>query len=249
MFYPQTFLLGMAGNASGTAVLFASVWALFLRFHQVRGWRFGEVALFYALINIAFSLVDCATRGFDFFGPQFVKTGDFDRVLLRPRPPALQVLGYEVRLSMLGRLIQALFALGVALWLLRPNWGVSELLLLTWTICGAMSLFTGILILQATLAFWTVDNLEIVNVVTYGGVEAGQYPLNIYAAWFRRFLLFLVPIGCVSYLPVAALLGRVDVTGVSPAVAEMAPGAGFAFLALALQAWRVGIGRYTSTGS
>ena len=37
--------------------------------------------------------------------------------------------------------------------------------------------------LQATLAFWTVDSLEVAKTLTYGGVEAGQYPLDIYARW------------------------------------------------------------------
>jgi ABC-2 type transport system permease protein len=120
---------------------------------------------------------------------------------------------------------------------------------LLWAITGGFALFWAILILQATLAFWTVEGLEITNTLTYGGVEAGQYPLDIYAAWFRKFLLFVVPIGCVSYLPIAALLGRVSATGVPAFVAELAPAAGFVFLALALSAWRFGIAHYTSTGS
>ena len=42
-----------------------------------------------------------------------------------------------------------------------------------WAVAGGVALFVGILVLQATLAFWTVESLEIVNVLTYGGVQAG----------------------------------------------------------------------------
>ena len=67
--------------------------------------------------------------------------------------------------------------------------------------------------LQATLSFWTVESLEVVNVLTYGGEAAAQYPLNVYAAWFRDLLIFAVPLGCVTYLPVLAALGRPDPLG------------------------------------
>ena len=56
-----------------------------------------------------------------------------------------------------------------------------------------------------------LESLEIGNTLTYGGVEAARYPLDIYA-WFRNFLTFVVPLGCVSYFPVAAVLGHADRT-------------------------------------
>ena len=79
-----------------------------------------------------------------------------------------------------------------------------------WAIAGGVALFVGILVLQATLAFWTVESLEVANVLTYGGVQAAQYPLNIYAAWFRRLLTFGVPLACVAYYPVLAVHGLED---------------------------------------
>jgi ABC-2 type transport system permease protein len=249
MLYPSSFLLGLAGNFTANAVEFVGVWALFARFKHVLGWNFVEVALFYGVINMSFSIADVTTRGFDVFGMQFVRTGDFDRLLLRPRSTPLQLMGYEVRLSGIGRGLQGLIVFLIAVSLLHHNWRPLDLLLLVWTIVAGVVLFTGILIFQATLAFWTVESLEIANTLTYGGVEAGQYPLDIYATWFRRFLLFVVPIGCVSYLPIAALLGHANATGVSPALAELAPAVSFIFLGLALCAWRVGVAHYTSTGS
>jgi ABC-2 type transport system permease protein len=249
MLYPNSFLLGLAGNFSANVVEFAGVWALFARFRHVLGWHFAEVAIFYGVINIAFSLADVTTRGFDVFGPQFVRTGDFDRLLLRPRPTPLQLLGYEVRLTAIGRGLQGLMVFILGSLLLDHSWSIADGIVLAWTIAGGAVLFAGILVLQATLAFWTVESLEIANTLTYGGVEAGQYPLNIYAAWFRRFLLFIVPIGCVSYLPVAAILGHADVIGVPTIAAELAPAVSIAFLGLALAAWRVGVAHYTSTGS
>ena len=118
-----------------------------------------------------------------------------------------------------------------------------------WSTAGGVALFGGILVLQATLSFWTVESLEVANVLTYGGVQAAQYPMNIYAAWFRRLLTFGVPLACIAYYPVLAILRRSDPLGAPDWLLPFTPVAGFAFLALAFVAWRAGVARYGSTGS
>jgi len=249
MQYPGSFLLTSAGAFLATGVDFLAAWALFARFRQVEGWRFGEIALFYAVIGTAFAIADGLTRGFDIFGEQFVKTGDFDRILVRPRATVLQLLGYELRATRIGRLAQALVVWGIAARLTSIVWPWDAWATLLFAVAGGVALFAGILILQATLAFWTVESLEIANTVTYGGVEAAQYPLDVYARWFRRFLTFVIPIACVCYFPVAAVLGRSDRTGLSADLLRLTPVVGFVFLGLALWVWRFGVRHYTSTGS
>jgi ABC-2 type transport system permease protein len=247
--YPAATLMLTVGHCAATSIEILGVYALFHRFGAVGGWSFGEAALFYALVNITFSIADLLTRGFEVFGPEFVRTGAFDRVLLRPRTAALQLAGYEVRLTRFGRMIQATAVLVFASRLVPIDWDAARVALALWTMTGGVALFTGILVLQATLAFWTVESLEVVNVITYGGVQAAQYPLNIYAAWFRRLLTFGVPLACVAYYPVLAILNRPDPLGAPDWLLPFTPLAGFAFLALSFVAWRAGVARYASTGS
>jgi ABC-2 type transport system permease protein len=247
--YPTATLMLTAGHCAATAIEILGVFALFDRFGPVGGWSFGEAALFYALVNIMFSLADMLSRGFEVFGTDFVRTGAFDRVLLRPRAAALQLAGYEVRLSRLGRLLQASAVLILATSLVPITWDAAAVATAMWAVAGGVALFVGILVLQATLAFWTVDSLEIMNVLTYGGVQAAQYPLNIYAAWFRQVLTFGLPLACVAYYPALAILKRSDPLGAPDWLLPLAPIAGFAFLALSFVAWRAGMARYASTGS
>lgn len=247
--YPGTLSMMVAGQFLVTVVEFIGIWAMFRRFGHIAGWRLGDVALFYGLVSVTFSIADAVTRGFDVFGSLFVKTGAFDRLLLRPRSPALQLLGYELRLTRAGRLAQGIgvfvFGATVTGFAFTP----AASLILAFAILGGVALFSGLLVLQATLAFWTVESLEAVNILTYGGEAAAEYPLNVYASWFRGFLLWGVPIGCVTYLPMLAAMGRPDPLGTPAWALPFAPLAGFAFLGVSLLVWRFGVRHYASTGS
>jgi ABC-2 type transport system permease protein len=249
MQYPVSFLMLATGQFTITFVEFIGLWALFHRFGQIDGWTIGQVAVFYAVVNMSFALADSISRGFDAFGTDFVKTGAFDRILLRPRTAALQLLGHELRLTRIGRFVQGMLVLAIATRLSAIDWNAAKLFLLLATIVGGTALFLGLLVLQATLAFWTVESLEIANTLTYGGVEAAQYPLDIYSRYFRDFLIFVVPIGCVSYFPVERLLGHPDRMGAPNWMLAASPMVGFMFLAVSLGIWRFGVRHYTSTGS
>lgn len=247
--YPASSLMLGFGAFLTNAIELAGIWALFNRFGAVQGWQFGDICMFFGTISISFSIADFLTRGFDVFGSQFVRTGDFDRVLLRPRSATLQLMGHDFRLRVLGRFAQGLAVIVVATRALDFQWDVDAVALTTWTIAGGVALFFGVLVLQATLAFWTVESLEVVNVVTYGGVQAAQYPLTFYTSWFRNFLIFVVPIACVAYFPVLAILHKADPLGAPHWLLPLTPAVGFVFLALSFAAWRVGVRKYTSTGT
>lgn len=240
--YRATFALKTVGHMLVTAIEFLGIWALFSRFGTLGGWSLRDVALIYGMADIAFALADAVGRGFDQFGT-LLKAGDFDRLLLRPRSTVLQLLGHELQLMRIGRLSQGIVVLawasgGIA-------WRAGSVLLLALSIAGTACLFVGLVVLQATSCFWTIETLEVWNAFTYGGNYAGQYPMAIYRPWFRRFFTAIVPLALTSYYPARAILGRapLDVWHL------LAPLAGPAFLAASFGAWRIGVRHHASTGS
>ncbi len=247
--YPGSFITMTIGQFLVTVIEFIGIWALFQRFGHIQGWTVGEVALFYGLVNVTFSVADAITRGFDVFGSTYVRTGVFDRLLLRPRTTALQLLGHELRLTRIGRMIQGVIVFSLGAHLTHFHWTPVAAAILAWAVVGGAALFSGLFILQATLSFWTVESLEAMNVLTYGGVAATEYPLSVYAGWFRDFLIYVVPIGCVAYFPLVAAMGRSDPLGTPDWVLPLTPAAGLVFLGVSLWVWGFGVRRYTSTGS
>ena len=247
--YPASSIMQAIGQFIVTVKEFGGILILFHRFGSLRSWRLAEIGLFYGLIFTAFALTEAVGRGFDRFS-NLVRTGDFDRLLLRPRSVAFQVSCLEWQISRVGRLSTSVPVLIWATIALGVDWTVGRVALLLFTLLGGMCLFYGLFVLQATLAFWTIESLEVMNTVTDGGRETGQYPLSIYRPWFRKFFTFVVPLACVTYFPALAILGRTDEAIGSPLWFQCAaPLIGVAFLPIALQVWRFGVRHYSSTGS
>jgi len=248
MQYRLSFCIQVAGQFIVTVCDFLAIWALLTRFGHIRGWTLHEICFFYGTASTMFALADGISRGFDQFGP-LVRTGEFDRLLLRPRSTVLQLLGYELTLRRVGRLSQGLCVLTLGMVWLPWTVTVPNILLLAWAILGGMCLFLGILIIQATVCFWTVESIEMMNAVTYGAVTTAQYPLSIYHDWLRKFFLYVVPLACVAFFPVLVVLGREEEFGCSVVQAWIAPLAGPVFLIVALRIWKFGVGKYCSTGT
>ena len=248
MQYRASFVMLALGYMVTTGLEFVAILVLFDRFGTLVGWSLREVAFIYGLVNISFAFADAMSRGFDLFG-SMVKSGEFDRLLIRPRSTALQLAGQELTLRRVGRLAQGLIVLVWASVGLELDWSVIKVGLLFGTVAGGICLFMGLVVLQATLAFWTTETLEIMNTVTYGGVETTQYPISIYHPWFRRLFTFGVPLACVSYFPSLAIMGVVDPLGSPAWFGYVCPTIGVGFLVVALQAWKFGVRHYLSTGS
>jgi ABC-2 type transport system permease protein len=249
MQYRASFLLQTVANFLITGSEFLGLAGVFQRFHQIRGWTLSEIALFYGIISLAFAIAEAVPRAFDVF-PKMIQSGDFDRILLRPRTAALQVLGQDFQPTRIGRFAQGLAVLLWASHRLHIVWTVGKLSLLVAAVLGGACLFSGLIILQATLCFWTIDSIEIVNCTTYGGVEAAQFPLTIYHRWFRDVFVFLIPLATINYFPAHFILCRAEAVFGSPAWMQcVSPLVGVLFLIVCLQIWRLGVGHYRSTGN
>ncbi|QHT62005.1 hypothetical protein GXP70_19810 [Paenibacillus lycopersici] len=245
MQYRGSFLLLLVGQCLTPFTTLAGVYFMFERFGQLKGWDFYEVALCFAVTQMAFSLSETFARGFDTFS-SLVVSGDFDRLLVRPRGTVVQVLGSRFEFARLGRLLLSLALLVWSVMHIDVAWtGLRIMALVLMLLCGTV-IYTGIFILAASISFWTVQGLEIVNIFTDGGREMTQYPLNIYHRWIKRFFTFIIPFGCINYLPLLYILGR---EGADHALYALTPLSGFLFLAPCLLVWRIGVRHYRSTGS
>src|SRR5262245_32519603 len=248
MQYRASFAFQAFGHFLITGLEFVAIAAVFQRFGQINGWTLEQMGLFYGNISVAFAIAEAVPRGFDVF-PNLIKNGEFDRILLRPRSEAFQILGQGFQLMRVGRFTQGLVVLIWAAQRLEVNWVTANIALLLFAILGGACLFSGLFVLQAALCFWTTESLEIVNCTTYGGVEAAQFPITVYRPWFRAIFTFVIPLATINYFPAHAILGLPEALGSTRLLQWISPLAGVMFLFVSLRVWRIGVRHYTSTGS
>ncbi len=246
--YRASFIMMSIGHFLITFIDFLGIWVLFERFGTLKGFSFAEAALFYGMVHIAFAITEAWMRGFDTFST-LVRNGDFDRILTRPRSTVLQVLGHDFQIMRVGRFAQGLIVLLWAAYKLNIRWTFGKVILLIFSIVGGSFLFSALIVLQATLSFWSIQSLEIVNSFTYGGVETAQYPLSIYKSWFRKIFIFIIPLGCINYFPAMAILEKSDPLKSPIWFQWISPIAGLIFFLISLEIWKFGVKHYKSTGS
>ena len=125
MQYKTSFFLSAMGQFLVSFNVFLGIFFMFRRFRTVEDFSYGEVLLCFSIVLLEFSLAEMFVRGFDAFSG-IVRSGEFDRILVRPQNEILQVLGSRFELSRIGRMIQAIvmFVYGVAN--SHVNWNLSK---------------------------------------------------------------------------------------------------------------------------
>ncbi|HEX3075603.1 MAG TPA: ABC-2 family transporter protein, partial [Lachnospiraceae bacterium] len=83
----------------------------------------------------SYSLAELFYRGFDLF-PTIISNGEFDRVMVRPRSPILQVLGSKIEFTRIGRLLQSFVMFTYAIPASGINFGFDKIFLLAFMIFG-----------------------------------------------------------------------------------------------------------------
>lgn len=248
MSYRSSYLYEMFGMAILTLVNICGIYFIFENFESVGGWKFWEVVYLYGLTTIAMGVAQLLASGLNHI-PDFVRTGDFDRYLIRPISPLVHILPYSFALHRIGRLIQGVIALIVALYMRGIDPGLFELWIITSTLASLMIVYFALFLIGATFTFWTIQSAELFNAFTYGGMEMSKYPVSIYQPWLRNIFLFIIPVGFVSYFPTVILFNKNEPLNSPYFFSHITPLVAFLFLLLALRFWKFGIKHYQSTGS
>ena len=248
--YRVAFLIDVLGTALSVGSFFLSIALVLQRFGNLGGWTLAEIAFLYGMLETSFGFMDMIFSGFDPGGfGQRVRRGTFDQLLLRPIDITLQVLGSEFVLRRMGRILQGAAILIFAVRAADIVWTTGKVAYLPFVLLGMVAFFGGLFVIGATITFWTIESIEVVNIFTYGSSELISYPMHIFPGWLRTLFTYIIPAGLLNYYPALYFLDRTDPFGLPGFMRFVAPLAGLAVLSLALAFWRFGIRRYQSTGT
>lgn len=249
MQYRVSFLLDLVGFMAATSLEFAVIAILLARFKSVGGWSAPEVALLYGMTSMAFGLAEMVGRGFDSPFERMMVQGSFDRVLTRPLGSFFQIFASEFQLRRLGRVAQGALVLAYAVGSVGVAWTPAKALAVVLAVLSGAVIYTGLIVIGATICFWTIKTPEVINAFTFGGQTMISYPLSIYNGFVRAVFLSVVPVAFANYPAALLVLGRSDPWGLPGDLAWAAPLVAALFFALAHRFWSYGVTKYQSTGS
>ena len=159
------------------------------------------------------------------------------------------MIGNRLDARRLGGMLVGGAALAMACLRLRLRWTAGKVLLLALSALGSFFLILGLFLIEATVCFFSVKSIEMVNVLTYGGRQTCQYPVDVYPRPLRLLFTWVAPFALCMHLPVSVILDK-PLMAVPIWQVYAAPLAGFAFFAGMALVWRrAGVTHYRSTGS
>ncbi len=245
--YRASFFMQVAAQFVMVGGELMAVTVLLDRFHAIGQWQAGEILFFFGMMQVVFALTECLGRGITSFGG-VINSGEFDSILLRPRPLLMQVLCMRLDARRLGGILVGLAAMAAASALLGIRWTLWKAALVLLAAAGTFLLLLGLFLIEATACFFSVKSIEMVNVLTYGGRTACEYPVDIYPDFLRRLFTWVAPFGLCLHWPVSLVLGK-PMADAPAWVMAVTPLAGAVFFALMVRVWHIGVRHYRSTGS
>jgi ABC-2 type transport system permease protein len=229
---------------------FVSTYLVMQRFGTLAGWNIGELAFLYGMIEMSFGTMDMIFSGFDpdFFSAN-IRLGALDQILLRPVNVVTQIFGSQFVLRRVGRITQGLVVLLLSFSLLDIHWTAAKLAYLPVVFISQVIAMGALFVVGSAFVFWTVQRIEAINIVTYGGAEVMSYPSSIYPTWLRGFFTYILPFVFLNYYPALYFLDKPDPLGMPVFAPFLAPLAAGLMLLVAMRFWRFGLRHYQSTGT
>jgi ABC-2 type transport system permease protein len=171
-----------------------------------------------------------------------IRQGTLDFLLLKPADAQLLTSLQRVAVAPLVDLPVGVGLIGWALWQAPPASPLDVLVAAVLAVSGMGAIY-GLWLLAVCMSFFFVQ-VDGLRYLLWSVVDAGRWPLPIFARWVQWVLVVLVPIGIGTSFPALALRGDWDgwllLTGL---------GVGLAFVVGSRMAWKASLARYTSASS
>lgn len=218
---------------------------MFSRFGSIGEWSMERILLIYAMAVTSFGLAETFCRGFDYFPWRMIRSGDFDRVLLRPSSIFVQIAGSYFHIHRLSRVLSGTGAIVWCLWRLGIKPEPLNVLIIVLALVGGFFAYTGVFIMTSGIAFFTIQGLDWIYIFTNASYQVTRCPMDYMPKVLKYMFTFFMPMLLISYYPASAVCGW----GEGYFKGLLALPAGLLFLMFSTLVWRFGVRHYKSTGS
>jgi len=243
--YRADFWLNIIGMALRQAAVFIFIVALFTKIPNVQGWTQSEIILLYALAVIPRGFVQLFFNGV-WWLPDYINSGKFDQLLVRPFPIVLQVMALDFSIEGLANISLGILGFIYASTGLGFHWSIGQLIFLAFTVVVSVVIMASIDLATHCTLFWSPANGGRIPYIAEYFVEFSKFPITLYDQVIRTVITWVLPFAFVSYFPAVILLGKQDTDSW---IAYLSPLMGILVAFFAAIIWRRGMTQYHSAGS
>ncbi len=243
MEYRVNFFIGAASTVVLQAAGLLTIWVVMRQIPDLNGWSYDEVLLIYGLLTLAKSLNHMFADNLWTIGWNYVRSGDFDRFLVRPIDPLFHLLADRFCHDGIGNFLVGAALVAKSSAALGIAWTPQHLSYLALAVLSGGAIFIALNLITATSAFWIIESIPVTQII-FNTHEFAKYPLTIYHRSIGLLMTWLIPYGFASFYPANYLLGR-DVG----LLAWIGPVMALALLFLSYRVWLIGLRHYSGTGS
>ncbi len=243
MEYRVNFIIGMISTVVQQSALLLTIWVVMRQVPSLRGWDLNEVLLIYGLLTLSQSLTHMFADNLWTIGWNYIRSGQFDRFLVRPIDPLFHLLADRFCHDGIGHFLTGLILVIGSTAALHFEWTAWKVVYAMVSVVSGGIIFFSLNLATATTAFWITESIPITQMV-FNNNEFAKYPLSIYHRAIQFMLTWLIPYGFASFYPASYLLGK-DV-GILAWLAPMVAGV---LLVVSYRIWQFGLRHYAGTGS
>lgn len=178
------------------------IFALFQKIPSIAGWTLNELIFMFSIIFIVDGFVSVFFDGIWNLS-SVVNSGAFDRIILRPISPVLQIVTLGFGPSGIGNILVGIVTLTYCLSQIHTNLSWINLMLILYTVILGIALRVCINLSVVSTAFWTKNGNPIM-MANQGLSEFSKYPLVIFNKGIQL-ILIIIPYSFISFVPASAL--------------------------------------------
>lgn len=209
MEYKADFLIGMMSFllVQSSNIIFMSL--IFARIPDLNGWTYYEVLFIYGFSQLPRGLDHLFTDNLWLVSNSYVRTGEFDKYLLRPINPLFHIISERFQPDAFGEIVVGVVITTFAYINLGLHFTMIQWLLFIVAVMTGTVIYTTIKLLGASLALWTKRSRHFLSII-YSLADFASYPLSIFSTIIKVVLTFIIPFAFVAFIPASVLLGRAE---------------------------------------
>lgn len=232
-------------ESTGIIVIYLTL----LKFDSLNGWDMQEMLFLFSLLFLTYGILILFFTGLRDFGFT-VRSGNFDRYLLRPRGVLFQIIFVNADwFAAIGH-----GGLGILLFVLTAgkvhiHWNAVTIVYYVFAVFGGVLIQGAIFLFLASLNIYLLETGSLKELFYWNMRKFAGYPISIFHKWIQIGMIYVVPFAFVNYFPAQYLLRKEDMAMYPQIYMYLTPLVGTGMYLIAYLFWKYSLQFYKSSGN